>query len=107
MSNVIVNQKVSDVEVFSSGIVVDDKGVDARATLNFNQNKGLVSINVKITDSMITGDVEDDEGMLLKVNKVIMAAIKKGMEYKNNWTESKSDPNQTKLEFGLGESEDE
>lgn len=104
MANIIIDKKVSEVEKFSQGIVVDDQAVEASAMLNFNSNKGLVKITVNINDSMITGNEDDDTGMLLKVNQVVLAAIKRGMELKSDWTEQNGDPNQ--LKFGFGQADE-
>lgn len=101
MPNLVVSNDVSEKHKFSTETVVDGESVNLSAILVFNSNKGLISIDIKISDSCITGDEIEDKGMIKSFEPVILEAIQKGMELKSNWNAAREDKNQTKLEFGL------
>lgn len=98
MSQVFVKEATLKKEFFVT-TAVNGKATSIVAELAFNGNKGLVSVSAKLTDQQITGDIDEDAGIIRQLGECIQKAIAEGMEMKALWSQNRVDPDQLEMNF--------
>lgn len=100
-NDVIEKQGIIKSDV-TRGVTINDTQQELKVERALNHKKGTFSISVKWNMNAITGDDILDSATLDSLNQMMMYQRDKCLEWRDQWHQENSDPNQANMFDGDG-----